>query len=281
MPDKQIVAIDASTLDTWGMCNKKYELQFIKNLTTPYKNRNLDLGGMIHLMLKNYYTLKRDSQETSFDFRAAVESSVNIAYTTDSDLPAHEIEEAIYVFRGYCEKYEHENWIIHEVEKSFAVTLFDSESLQIIGQGIADIIGSTESLGMFIADHKKRSRREEENSLNNQRYMYTYALKIPNFYTNKLVFIKDPDRYTRQLNTYSLEQHEEWLEEVVMAVKQILAYTKIGFFRREPTSCDKFGGCQFRNFCNIAPSRREGRIGTEFFVGEKWDVGKILEEQGK
>lgn len=276
MAEKKIIAIDASTLDSWDMCKKKYELQFIKHLTTSYKSKSLSQGQLIHLMLKNYYTFKK--HDANFNFEEVVSQSVLIAYNESFDLSPVEVEEVINVFRGYCKKYENENWTIEEVEKPFAVTLYDSEELQIIGQGISDLIVTSPS-GLAIVDHKKRSRREEENSLNNQRYMYTIALGINTFITNKLVFIKDPDRYMRQIDSYDQDQQNEWLEELVMAVKEIIAFKSIGFYRRSSTSCDKFGGCQFKKFCNKTPSRRELMIGREYFEGEVWDVGKVLEEK--
>ena len=293
---KKIIAIDASTLDAWDNCKKYYELRYIKNLQKAYRERNIEYGSLEHLMLKNYYLCKmlnvsklkwnEDFSEYElisdipFDFSLAVESSIILAYQRSSDLQSAEVEETIHIFRGYCDKYRDENWEILVVEKPFAATLYDSELLQIIGQGICDLIVKT-PIGLSVVDHKKRSKRQEENSFAHQRLMYTYVMKIPTFITNKLVFIKDPDRYMRQTDSYDLDQHREWLEEVVSLVKEMLAYEKIGYYRRNPTSCDKFGGCTFKNFCNKTPSRRELMIGRDFFESEKWDAGKQLEKEIK
>ena len=281
--EKQVIALDASILDGWDLCKKYYELRYLKHLTQGYRDTNLDRGSLLHLVLKNYYTVL--TKENDWD--RAVESSIAIAYTEESDLSPVHLEEIIYYFKGYVDKYKGESWKVlldpngePMIERAFAVNLYDSDNLQIIGQGIADLIVET-TTGLAIVDHKKRSKREEENSLTNQRMMYTYAFQIPVFITNKIVFIKDPDRYLRQTNSYDKEQHEEWIEEVVMAVKEMLAYKKIGFFKRSPTSCDKFGGCLFKSFCNKSPSRRDLMIGRDFFEGERWDVGKVLEKQEK
>lgn len=275
MPEKQIVAIDGSTLDAWDQCHKYYELVHIKHLTTANKPTSLDQGQLLHLMLKNYYTMKKD--ESNFNFTHALESSVAIGYNTECDLSPSEMEEVISNFRGYCTKYQNENWRILEVEKPFALTLYDTDSLQIIGQGICDLIVDTPT-GLAIVDHKKRSQRREENSFTHQRMMYTWALKIPTFITNKTVFIKDPDKYMRQIDQFEQEQHEEWLKELVMEVKEILAFKSINFYRRNPTSCDKYGGCIFKKYCNVSASRRELQIGSKFFTGDTWDVGVALEK---
>lgn len=294
MSEKIIIAVDASILDSWDLCKKYYELIHIKHYTTAYKPKSLDQGSLLHLMLKNYYTLKKNNvfklrwsedfrsyeiiDNNVFDFDVAVESSVMVAYIAKNDLGPTNIEEIINVFRGYCTKNRDENWKIIEVEKPFALSLYDSENLQVIGQGICDLIVETPT-GAAIVDHKKRSRRTEESSFLHQKLMYTYALKINTFITNKLVFIKDPDRYTRQTDTYDEDQHHEWLEEVIMAAKEMIAYKSIGLYRRNPTSCDKYGGCLFRRlkFCEKTPSRRELAIGRDIFQGEAWDVGKQLE----
>ena len=277
MPEKIIVSIDGSTLDDWDMCNKRYELRHIRYLTPAWRAKALDTGSLMHLMLKHYYESKMGAD---FDFDKTVEEAIQIAYLTENDLHPAEIEELIYNVRGYFEKYKGENWRVLEVERAFTVTLYDSDDLQILGQGISDLIVDTPS-GLCIVDHKKRSQRSQESPYNHQRMMYTTALGINTFITNKIVFIKDPDRYIRQIDSFDDEQKDEWLTELVMTVKQMLAYQSIGFFKRNPTSCDKYGGCTYRSFCNKSPSRRELMIGRDLFVGEKWDVGKILEEQEK
>lgn len=292
MSDKIIIAIDASILDTWDLCKKKYELLHIKHLTQAFKPKSLDQGSLLHLMLKNYYMSKKLNvlklkwgeefkkyeiiDKSQFDSDVACESSILIAYSAQSDLSPTQIEEIINVFRGYCVKYKDENWEVLEVEKPFAVSLYDSESLQIIGQGICDLIVNTPT-GKAIVDHKKRSRRVEESSFHHQKLMYPTALEINTFITNKLVFIKDPDRYQRQIDSYDEEQIDEWKNELIMAVKEMIAFKQVGFYRRNPTSCDKFGGCIFKNFCSKTPSRRDLAIGRDFFIGPVWDVGKQLE----
>ena len=72
---------------------------------------------------------------------------------------------------------------------------------------------------------------------------------------------------------------EEWYNELIMTLKEIIAYKKLNFFKRNPSSCDKWAGCIFKQWCNEEPKRREQLINMTYKIGEVWDVGKGLEKK--
>jgi hypothetical protein len=282
--NKQVFIIDSSQLNDWGLCHYKYYLRYLfsneQGLRPIRQERSLDIGHITHELLRVYYLLKmrgldHDRIVNSCLKRGALYTSKN------SDLIVDDISMIFRIFREYASYYQFEQWIPLDVELPFVTTAFEDENYQILVQGKVDLVVKIPGVSdAVIVDHKTRSRIRPESKLDNQKIIYSKFLNIDTFIVNKLGLTKqDPkDKFHRESITYSADYVEEWFSEFRIAIKEMIAYKKINFFRREPTSCDKYSGCIFKRWCESEPKMRESLIGEVYDIGKKWDVGADLEK---
>lgn len=280
--EKTIVIIDASQLTEWDFCRYKYKLRYKDFMLPIRKDKNLDIGTVLHEMLRVYYFLKRQG---GIDHDKIVECCLRRGrkvVATDSELSPDEIAFLFKMFNDYCTFYRNENWIPLQVEKAFVASAFEDEKYQFLIQGKVDLIVRIPGLSdAVIVDHKKRSRLKSESGLDHQKIVYSKYLNISTFIVNKLGWLKtkpNEEKFRREVISYNEEQIEEWYKEFVMTIKEMIAYEKIDFYKRNPTSCDKWAGCAYKPWCNAPDSRRSSMLGEIYQIGTEWDVSKHLEE---
>jgi len=67
------------------------------------------------------------------------------------------------------------------------------------------------------------------------------------------------------------EQLEEWLEELQIWLRQAEVYALEDYWPMNLTSCDKYGGCEFRKICSKSPSVRNRFLHGEMKREELWN----------
>lgn len=85
-------------------------------------------------------------------------------------------------------------------------------------------------------------------------------------------------RFGRMPIYYSPDELNEWYDETMGMIEGIQAMARKGLveenFPRRIASCDKFGGCQFREICSRPPKVRHNFLMADFKQGPKWDPAK-------
>lgn len=283
--NKQIFIIDSSQLSDWNTCHYKYFLKHIfyegLGLSPITREHSLDMGSLIHELLRVYYFLKKNG---GIEHEKIVESCIKqgrFFSSKSSDLSAEDISFALKLFQEYCTYYETEQWIPQEIELPFVEKAFEDENYLFLIQGRVDLIVRIPTLpDNIIIDHKTRSRMRPESKLDNQKIIYSKFLGIDTFIINKFGLLKTGDsknKFQREVISYSKDYIEEWYKEFILILKEVIAYKKLNFYARNPSSCDKWAGCTFKRWCNEEPKNREGLINQIYKVGEStWDVGKEL-----
>jgi len=101
-------------------------------------------------------------------------------------------------------------------------------------------------------------------SPNNQMTLYTLASKIIMSAPIKGVMIEaaqikleEPNVFQRGFAFRTQDQLEEWLADLRFWLGQAEAFANANYWPMNDTSCDKFGGCRFREVCAKSPSVRE------------------------
>lgn len=287
MDEKQIFIIDSSQLNDWDLCKHKYYLRHIlyegQGLAPISRERSLDIGGVIHELLRVYYFLrKRGGIEHERIVRACIKRGRHYL-SKHSDLSAEDSEFVLFTFKEYTDYYRRETWIPQEVELPFVKKIHEDENFIFLIQGKVDLIISIPGIpGLIIVDHKTRSRFRAESKLDNQKLIYSKFLGIDTFIINQIGLFKTKPPKEKFLRpdpiSYSEDFIGEWYNELIMTLKEIVAYKKLNFFKRNPSSCDKWAGCIFKQWCNEEPKRRENLINMTYKIGETWDVGKGLEK---
>jgi len=77
-------------------------------------------------------------------------------------------------------------------------------------------------------------------------------------------------RYRRQIISYSAEELEEYIHETAQWLELAFRFAEANHWPANETSCDKYGGCTFRNICQKPPQQRELYLKGQY-VKKTWD----------
>jgi len=64
-------------------------------------------------------------------------------------------------------------------------------------------------------------------------------------------------RFARQIIPYSLEEINEYIEELQASIKQAMDASEEGIFIPNETACNNYSGCHFKDICSKPAARRE------------------------
>lgn len=78
-------------------------------------------------------------------------------------------------------------------------------------------------------------------------------------------------RFERGFTFRSDDQLEEWYDGAMNTIERARQATRDGYFPMNPSSCGQYGGCEFRNICNKAPSVRQQFLKGDFALKEIWN----------
>lgn len=77
-------------------------------------------------------------------------------------------------------------------------------------------------------------------------------------------------RFARGVVTRDQEQLKEWHRDSIMQLELMEKYAEIGYWPQNDSSCDKYGGCRFREICGKSPQNRQRWLKADF--GKRvWD----------
>jgi hypothetical protein len=108
-------------------------------------------------------------------------------------------------------------------------------------------------------------------SPSNQMTLYTLAGKIMLNSPIKGVIIdaaqvllEKPNAFQRGFTYRTNDQLDEWRVDLRFWLHNAEAYATTGYWPQNDTSCDKFGGCKFREVCSRSPQVREQYLKSSF-----------------
>jgi PD-(D/E)XK nuclease superfamily protein len=108
-------------------------------------------------------------------------------------------------------------------------------------------------------------------SPSNQMTLYTLAGKIMLNSPIKGVIIdaaqvllEKPNSFQRGFTYRTDDQLDEWLVDLRYWLHSAETYATAGYWPQNDTSCDKFGGCKFREVCSKSPQVREQYLRASF-----------------
>ena len=135
---------------------------------------------------------------------------------------------------------------------------------------------------LFVLDHKTTTTTPastyfEKYDTDNQMTLYTLAgqivlnAPIKGVIVDAIQVAVGFSRFTRGITYRTQDQLDEWLDHT----KEWLAYAERcaseGFWPMNDTSCDKYGGCEFRGVCGRSPNVRQRWLEAEFRKEEPWN----------
>jgi hypothetical protein len=296
------MTLSPNSLNLIQMCPRKYDYERQRMLGPIHTAESLEKGTMIHKMMAKFYKGRMDGRASS-ELVAEVVAYAR-RYAIDLELPLETVEECIKQFRDYVMYNALDTWVPIAVEEPFSKLMYRradvscpmhqewdekcdackrTEGLTILFEGKIDLIVKvTHNPGLIlIVDHKTGSRNQEPTGLSNQFMGYAWAFqdiapnKIPRVVINKIGFQKTlppKDRFRRYIRSYQPDVLEEWRANTIYWAHQILNYIDNDAFPTNFTSCDKYGGCIFKDVCYSSPHARERKLKIDFKAREKHDI---------
>lgn len=280
MEEKPIICFDATELDNFQLCPFRWHAYHNLNLRPKNTPEALEMGSFLHLLLAEYYTRKMSKSITQTDLEEIIE--IGRIESTNLEIGLDDVRDTIFQFREYARYYENENIIPIFVEEPFTVELYEDDNIKVLISGKPDLIFRySHANEVNVMDHKKMSRHFDYSLLRNQFLLYATAMKTDTVIVNRVGFQKTKkpeERFLRQPFIYRKEILDEWKEDAIQSAREMLVRHEAGIYNRNRTSCEKFSGCFLQKYCSTRPSAREFLIGTEYSIGERWDVGEKLEK---
>jgi len=83
-------------------------------------------------------------------------------------------------------------------------------------------------------------------------------------------------KFVPAILNYTDDLIEEWKEDTIDTMKKAVKMMESSHFKRNMTSCDKYGGCIYQNICNTDRGAREWKIETKYKVGKKWNPLSLI-----
>lgn len=88
------------------------------------------------------------------------------------------------------------------------------------------------------------------------------------------ILLDKPNYFERGFTYRTPDQLEEWTADLERWLTLAESYAEANYWPMNDTSCDKFGGCKFRDICSSSPHVREAKLRGAFVKleeGEKWN----------
>jgi hypothetical protein len=288
----------ASSLNTVQLCGQLHQFEKVLRIrrkpkfdavdkVTESKGMPLDKGSIIHTGLRVYYKLKKRG-EVDHDTMIRLSQLRMREEAIETRLPIHICDFLEIRFAEYVNFYRNrgDRWKIIDVERYFAKVLYESEEddLRVVLEGVIDLVVDT---GEFKAtvDHKTASRPTIPNKMGNQFKAYCWAMETRYLYKNEINLQKTKtgqDAFRR----YPLHYHDDilaaWVMNAVYWAKVLANYLEEDFWPQNETSCDKFGGCAYKQICETQPLARSFIIGRDYVASaDNWSPKKHVERSKK
>lgn len=78
-------------------------------------------------------------------------------------------------------------------------------------------------------------------------------------------------RFERGFTFRTKPQLEEWLKDTMYHIRSAQQATRDNYFPKNRSSCNKYGGCQFRGVCARSPEVRENFLKADFVQVPRWN----------
>jgi hypothetical protein len=292
---KANIILDASKIDLFETCPKRYYFRHMMNKGLPiaFKNKSLDLGGLCHEGLSVYYRMLGEQKHYADRMQACLMKIREIS--SDPMVSNSEPEDVARLLRAIEEccdywRSEDENTLeVLETEQPFAYVLFEDDSIRIVISGKIDLlvnqhgIGSAASYSRLPYDHKTYGRDSVTLRKSNQFINYCNAVESNYLIVNK-IGLQDPDakkplpaseKFKRLPLSYDPQYIQDWKDNLTkMLLQEYLACVAENYWPEKPTSCNKFNRlCEYYNICDSSgQDAKDFKLENNYVEVEEWDV---------
>lgn len=280
------IVFDATMLDTYEVCDWKFNLRFNLNKVTPTKAKPLDRGGLFHVGQENYWQQLKDGGSTDQNWVRAVEKglvSTRVA-AMESDLDSAEVNRIFEVQEEVFKRWKNVDLMyeILAVEQAFMYPLYDDENFRILMIGKIDLLvnipGKYENLPI---DHKSYERDFPVRRNTNQFTNYACAVGSSYLLVNRIgmqTSISPDKKHKRVPLSYDPLFFDSWKQNVIRWAMRYYDSTENNDWPMNTTSCDKFNRiCEYYEICDTSGEQNKiYKLNTNFKTDTPWDVSKAI-----
>ena len=278
------LVFDSQLLTTFQECPLKFKMMYVDNLRSAHPIEPLVKGDVLHTAIEAYY---KGLKNGKLSFESLVELAVKEAEAKaalngiDLDLA----NEVIDVCVQYFEFWKDDDLKPIEVEQPFIKMLYENpeDNIRIGYAGKIDLVATASRYQWkpIPFDNKSTSRNQTPSSRSNQFFGYCNAIGSNLLVVNRIGFQKTlslSERFKRIPLSYPKEYVDRWVRNTIKTGYRLAWSLDNDEWEEILPSCDKFSGCTFKPICeSITPEAQEWKIKSEYIVGDRWDVTKLLE----
>ena len=305
LPETNIqIAWDSTSLGYFKRCPQFYKYTMIDGWAERSESVHLRFGGEYHQAFQDYEL----SLATGIKHDDAVHDVVRalMERTADWD-PDHPLKHRRSLVRSvilYLDKFKNDaakTFVMKNgkpaVELSFRFELdwgpqatqieppYEGERQPYLLCGHLDKVVTFQD-ELFIMDHKTTTSTPgsyyfDQYEPDNQMSFYTLASRvifessIRGVIINVAQLLADDTRFVRGITYRTPDQIEEWTSDLRLWLSAAEACAVQGYWPKNDTACDKYGGCKFRKVCSKSPQVREQFLKSDFEKGEPWNPLKV------
>lgn len=283
-------------LDQVQMCWRYYNYVGRRKLVPFTKGPKLEKGSVGHKILAYFYREVglNINREVKKDRDKIIEEAFKLGTleAAKTDLKIEVLRDLFDDLRLYFIFWQNDGWfpLLDDkgeplVEVPLTKIIYErpdteeSEGVRVIFNGIIDLVLPAAKVdgvqvGPRIVDHKFKDRFSELNPLDNQLSLYSATTGIPDVMRNDVGGQKEGNvnKFRRQPNRYQPEQMKENIEWAVYWMLDADYHEAVDVWPPNITSCDKFGGCQFKKVCSKIESVREAILNANFKRGKAFSI---------
>jgi len=282
---------DATSLELFQTCPRKYQLQMLESLRMANKSVHLVFGGIYASSLELFYNLRADGQSIEEALHTVVHAALRASWKDGKPLDFdHSAKTRFNLIRSivwYIDQFAEESvsgiTTYHlasgkaAVELSFSLEMTDS----IIWCGHIDRV--VEYAGdLWWMDQKTTGstispRFFDQFKPHNQFYGYTWAGQTILGKPMRGGIIDGAQiavgftRFERSPITVTQDQLSEWFDNTLWTIEQAQQATREYRFPMNLASCGNYGGCPYRQLCARSPSIRNKFIEGDYVHEQPWE----------
>ena len=293
-------AWDSTSLGYFKTCPRLYQYLIIEGWQNNDESVHLRFGGEFHTSVQQYEL----SRAAGIGHNDSVHDIVRDlllrtwGWNPDKTTKAGKYKNRDSLIRAvidYLDKYEHDEARTYikpdgapAVELSFRFELdFEPDHIATRPYTLCGHLDRVVEFngGLYVMDYKTTTQTVADYFFkqfqpNNQMTLYTLAggvildAKIKGVIVNGIqLLIEEPDR-TRVVRNFTYrtnDQLDEWLDDLAFWLGYAESCATNNHWPQNDLSCDKYGGCRFREICSKSPDVRERFLKTDFTKGEPWN----------
>jgi hypothetical protein len=282
-------AFDATTIKLVEECHYKYKLRILDKWIPKRRSVHLLFGGWFATALEHYYKFRAEGIASNAALCAVVREALISTWIDgkpwESDHPVKTRENLIRTIIWYVDEFENDASVQvvrladgrAAVEHSFALPV-DNNLV---------FCGHIDRLVEYSGDKYVMDQKTSQNTIgpmffnqftpDTQISMYSFAGKVIYNTPVKGVIIDGVQvavgftRFLRGFAFRSASQLDEWYENTLRLIEEVQDNTRRGHFPQRATSCNLYGGCEFRSVCSRSPEVRKNFLEADFVQAPQWN----------